>query len=59
MAQKLISMSQRELTRYEIIKSLIDGKINGTDAAKQIGVTVRHVKRLKSKVANLGGERLG
>jgi len=58
MAQKLITMSERELSRYDIIKQLIDGEINGTDASKQIGVTVRHVKRLKLKVDELGAEGL-
>ncbi len=36
MAQKLICMTEKELSRYEIIKNLINGKINGTDASKQI-----------------------
>ena len=58
MAQKLISMSEKELSRYDIIKSLIDGKINGTDASKQIGVSVRHIKRLKLKVSKQGAEGL-
>ena len=50
MTQKLICMTKKELSRYEIIKDLIAGKINGTDASKQIGVTIRHIKRLKLKV---------
>lgn len=54
MEKKLIPMTKQELTRYDVIKSLVDGKINGTDASKQIGVTVRHIKRLKSKVIKLG-----
>ncbi len=58
MAQKLITMSQRELSRYDIIKQLIDEEINGTDAAKQIGVSIRHVKRLKLKVNELGAAGL-
>ena len=58
MTQKLISMSEKELSRYDIIKNLIDGKINGTDASKQIGVTIRHVKRLKSRVVKYGAEGL-
>ena len=58
MAQKLIIMSQKELLRYEIIKNLIDGKINGTDASKQIGITIRHTKRLKAKVVELGAKGL-
>ncbi len=58
MTQKLICMSEKELSRYDIIKNLIDGKINGTDASKQIGVSVRHVKRLKSRVKKHGAKGL-
>lgn len=54
MSQKLITMTSKELSRYEIIKNLISGKINGTDASKQIGVSVRHIKRLKFKVSKYG-----
>ena len=58
MTQKLICMSEKELLRYDIIKNLIDGKINGTDASKQIGVSVRHIKRLKSEVVENGPKGL-
>ena len=58
MAQKLISMSDIELSKYEIITDLINNKINGTDASKQIGVSVRQVKRLKAKVAKHGARGL-
>lgn len=58
MAQKLICMTKEELSKYEIIMDLIAGKINGTDASKQIGVTIRHIKRLKSKVDKNGAEGL-
>ena len=58
MAQKLITMSHQELSRYDVIKQLLDGEINGTDAAKQIGVSIRHIKRLKLKVNELGAEGL-
>ncbi len=58
MAQKLICMAEKELSRYDVIKDLIAGKINGTDAAKQIRVTVRHVKRLKAAVAEHGAAGL-
>ena len=43
-------MTQKELSRYEIIKKLLNGEINGTDATKQIGVSVRQIRNLKSKV---------
>jgi len=58
MAQKLICMTKQELSKYEIIMDLITGKINGTDASKQIGVSVRHVKRLKSNVKEYGARGL-
>ena len=58
MTQKLICMSEKELSRYDVIKSLIDGKINGTDASKQIGVSIRHVKRLKIRVNKYGAKGL-
>lgn len=58
MAQKLICMAEKELSKYEIIKDLIAGKINGADAAKQIGVSVRHVKRLKAVAIKYGAKGL-
>lgn len=58
MTQKLITMSSEELTRYDIIKELIAGKINGTEAAKQIDLSVRQIRRLKKKVNNFGAQGL-
>lgn len=58
MAKELITMSRKELARYDIIKQLIEGQINGTDASKQIGVSLRHIKRLKLKVKEKGVEGL-
>lgn len=54
MEQKLLSMTEKELLRYDVIKDLIDNKINGTDASKQLGVSVRHIKRIKAKVIKCG-----
>lgn len=58
MTQKLISMTEKELSRYNVIQNLIDGKINGTDAAKQVGLCIRQVKRLKVKVVKNGAQGL-
>lgn len=58
MAQKIISMTSKELSRYEVISKLINGQMNGTDAAKQIILSVRHVKRLKAKVKQFGAKGL-
>ena len=43
-------MTQKDLGRYQVIKNLIAKLINGTDAAKQLSLSVRQVKRLKAGV---------
>lgn len=58
MTQKLISMTEKELSRYDVIRNLLDSKINGTEAAKQIDVSLRHLKRLKARVAKFGAKGL-
>ena len=58
MAQKLISMAEEELFRYEVIQDLTHGLINGTDASKQLGLSVRQVKRLKARVIKFGAKGL-
>jgi len=51
---KLITMTQKEARHYDIIKELISKKINGTDASKQLELSLRQVKRLKANVMRLG-----
>jgi len=53
-----ITMSAKELDRFQIIKKLIGKHINGTAAAALLRLTVRHVRRLKSKVQQLGPKGL-
>lgn len=55
MAQKeLITMTPKELSRYETIEKLIREEINGTEAAKQLSLSVRQIRRLKVKVKKHG-----
>jgi len=54
MKQKLISMTEKEITRHNIIQNLIDGKINGIDASKQIQVSTRQIRRIKARVKEKG-----
>lgn len=54
--EKLITMTQKELSRYEVIKMLLNKEINGTDASKQIGVSVRQIRNLKSNVKKHGAK---
>lgn len=47
-------MTQKELARYEIIKNLLNGIINGTEASMQTGLSLRHIRRIKKRVRILG-----
>ncbi|KKQ87464.1 MAG: Integrase catalytic region [Berkelbacteria bacterium GW2011_GWA2_38_9] len=51
---ELIKMSQKELSRYVIIKKCLDGQLDAPSAAKMVGVTSRQVRRMKSKVREFG-----
>lgn len=54
----LITMSVKELDRFQIIKKLVGKHINGTEAAKFLQLSVRQVKRLKAKVIKFGAQGL-
>lgn len=53
-----ITMSAKELDRFQIIKKLIGKHINGTEAANLLRLSVRQVKRLKAKVIKAGASGL-
>lgn len=55
---ELITMTPKELSRYEIINRLINKEINGAVAAKQLGLSLRQTKRLKVKVKQQGAKGL-
>jgi transposase len=54
MKNKNIIMTSKEAKRYDIIKDLISQKINGTQAAKQLNLSIRQTKRLKRRVKEEG-----
>jgi len=51
---KNIIMSLKEVKKYDIIKKLIAGELNGSEASNLLNVTVRHIRRLKRKVGQNG-----
>lgn len=51
---QLITMTKTEVRRYEIIQDLIAKKLDGSEAAKQLRLSVRQTKRLKVAVHRLG-----
>jgi len=51
---KYITMSQKEIKKYDIIKKLINQELNGSEAAELLNLTTRHIRRLKKKVKQSG-----
>jgi len=47
---KNITMSQKEVKKYDIIKKVIDKELNGSEAAGLLNLTVRHIRRIKKRV---------
>lgn len=46
-------MTKKESRRYDIIKDLIAKKIDGTEAAKSLNLSVRQTKRIKARTIEL------
>ncbi len=49
-----ITMSTKEIKRYDIIKKLLSKELNGSEAAEILRLSVRQTKRLKAKVREQG-----
>lgn len=49
-------LSKGEKKKLRVIKKLLLGEINGTEAAKKLGITTRQVRNLKRQVLNEGTE---
>lgn len=58
MSGQIISMSLKELDRYELIQKTINKEINGVRAAKLLKLSYRQFKRLKKNVKDKGPEGL-
>jgi hypothetical protein len=56
MKRDKITMTNKEAERLTIINNLIAKKINGSEAAKQLNLSVRQIKRLKAEVIKNGVE---
>lgn len=52
MRNGVIEISQKELTRYDVLRRVLDGTISLKDAAGCMGVSYRQAKRLKSKATD-------
>ncbi len=56
-----ITLSQKDITRYRVIKDSLDRKISNNQAASLLGLSKRQIIRLKNKVreVDLSGIVLG
>lgn len=54
MIKDIIAMSQKERQRYHLLKMVVEGTITLKHASSVMGVTYRHAKRLKKKLATEG-----
>lgn len=54
----LITMSSKEVNKYDIIKKIINKELNGSEAAKLLHLSTRQVRRLKGKVLVSGAKGL-
>lgn len=49
MQEEVLAISQKELTRYDVLRRMLDGTITLKDAAAYMGVSYRQAIRLKKK----------
>src|SRR5512138_402152 len=54
MPEELLSMSRKELDRASVVKTLASGKMKQCDGARQLGLSIRQVKRLVKKYRHSG-----
>lgn len=57
--EDMISMSQREVKRLQVIQRVIDGQVQQRQAAEVLGVSVRQIRRLQRRVEAEGAKGLG
>ena len=54
LAEEKIKLSRTEKKKYKVIMQVINGEINGTQAANKLGITTRQIRNLKRQVLNEG-----
>lgn len=57
-AGELLKMSGRELTRLEVVQSVLDRRMRQREAAGRLGLSVRQVKRLVKAYRSIGASGL-
>jgi len=50
----IITMTEKEARKYDVIRSLCKGEITAQEASVRLDITKRHAKRLKKRVQEDG-----
>lgn len=58
MGKDLVKLSQKELIYHEVIRKALDGKYTNRQAAEELNLTIRQVRRIKNKVRDDGAAGL-
>lgn len=53
-----LTMSQKEIDRYRILKKVIAQELNGTEASRLLALSTRHIRRLKANIRTDGASGL-
>jgi len=54
--EDLITMTNKEMERYDIIKQLLDRQLSMQEAMTQLSLSKRQVKRIKKRVKEYGAQ---
>ncbi len=49
-----LKLSKSEKKKYRVVMQVINGEINGTQAAKKLGITTRQVRNIKRRIIDEG-----
>lgn len=54
MQKEVIGINQKEATRYDVVRLVLDGVISLDESAERMGISYRHAKRLKKQAEEFG-----
>jgi transposase len=54
MQKEVIKINQKEATRYDVLRRVLDGVVSLDDGAEIMSVSYRHAKRLKNRAEEFG-----
>src|SRR3990172_12119453 len=56
MTERLVTVSPKEINRFNVIQETLSGNLTAAEAAEQLNLSARQIQRLKTEVAEKGLE---